>query len=132
MEKGDVFAIGMIMLEFCSLEPSSECYDPETYNILDEIVQERLFKISKIYNPLLAQCFGMMLQGDVNQRPGPIELSYMIHAKIRQNKMEINENSRISQNSRIAMNMPQRMVNTMGPMGPIDHQGLPPNVRPHF
>ncbi len=35
MSKSDVFAIGMILLEVCSLQPSSECYDEESYNIVD-------------------------------------------------------------------------------------------------
>lgn len=35
MNKSDVFAIGMILLETCSLQPSSECYDEESYNIID-------------------------------------------------------------------------------------------------
>jgi hypothetical protein len=39
MDKSDVFAIGMIMLEFCTLMPSSECYDPETYSIVDATIQ---------------------------------------------------------------------------------------------
>jgi hypothetical protein len=35
MNKSDVFAIGMILLEICSLQPSSECFDEESYNIVD-------------------------------------------------------------------------------------------------
>jgi hypothetical protein len=35
MSKSDIFAIGMIILEVCTLQPSSECYDEESYNIVD-------------------------------------------------------------------------------------------------
>lgn len=35
MGKADVFSVGMILLEICSLQPSSECYDEESYNIVD-------------------------------------------------------------------------------------------------
>jgi hypothetical protein len=41
MSKSDVFAIGMIILEVCALQPSSECYDEESYNIVDS--GKRLF-----------------------------------------------------------------------------------------
>lgn len=30
-----MFALGVLLLEVCSLRSSSELYDPETYNILD-------------------------------------------------------------------------------------------------
>lgn len=36
MYKADIFAIGMIVLEFCTLEPSAECYDEETYSLVDQ------------------------------------------------------------------------------------------------
>lgn len=35
MDKSDVFAIGMLLLETCTLQPSAECYDEESYNIID-------------------------------------------------------------------------------------------------
>lgn len=35
MWKADIFAVGMIALEFCSLQPSAECYDEENYSLVD-------------------------------------------------------------------------------------------------
>lgn len=43
MDKGDIFAIGMILLEFCTLQPSSECYDEENYSIVDSSISLNLF-----------------------------------------------------------------------------------------
>lgn len=71
MDKSDVFAIGMILLEFCSLLPSSDCYDPESYSIIDSVIQERLDKISEIYNPLVSDCIDLMLQYEVGKRISP-------------------------------------------------------------
>ena len=36
MWKADIFAIGMIALEFCTLQPSAECYDEENYSLVDK------------------------------------------------------------------------------------------------
>ena len=36
MWKADVFAIGMIVLEFCTLLPSAECFDEESYSLVDK------------------------------------------------------------------------------------------------
>lgn len=33
--RADVFSFGMTLLEFCSLKPSSECYDQDNYDIID-------------------------------------------------------------------------------------------------
>lgn len=33
--KPDVFSFGMVMLECCSLKSSSQCYDPESYGIVE-------------------------------------------------------------------------------------------------
>lgn len=39
IEKSNVFAFGMILLEATTLRPSFECYDQENYDILDEIIR---------------------------------------------------------------------------------------------
>lgn len=36
MLKADIFAIGMMVLEFCTLQPSAECYDEENYSLVDK------------------------------------------------------------------------------------------------
>jgi serine/threonine protein kinase len=35
LQKSDLFALGILLIEVCTLKSSSELYDPETYNILD-------------------------------------------------------------------------------------------------
>ena len=35
LSRADMFSLGMILLEFCSLHPSSECYDQNNYEIID-------------------------------------------------------------------------------------------------
>lgn len=88
INKSDVFAIGMILLEFCTLTPSSECYDPETYSIVDSIINERVEKTRSLYNPLIADCIDLMLQYEVDKRIPPIELAYAVHAKVREVKTD--------------------------------------------
>lgn len=39
IEKSNVFSFGMILLEATTLRPSSECYDQENYDILDEVIR---------------------------------------------------------------------------------------------
>lgn len=56
MWKADIFAIGMIALEFCSLQPSAECYDEENYSLVDRVIKERLVKVAKLYSPNIADC----------------------------------------------------------------------------
>jgi hypothetical protein len=34
IQKSDVFALGILMIEVCTLKNSSELYDPENYDIL--------------------------------------------------------------------------------------------------
>ena len=76
----------MVMLEFCSLEPSAECYDEETYQILENKIQQRIFKCSKIYHPLITHALNMMLEFDHNSRVSPSEFAYQVHSKLRQIK----------------------------------------------
>lgn len=78
----------MVLLEFCSLEPSSECYDEETYHLIEERIRERIFKCSQIYHPLISHALDMMLQLEPSKRIPPVELSYQVHAKLRQIKRE--------------------------------------------
>lgn len=42
MEKANVFTLGMVLLEVCTLKPSAECYDPSNYDILDEELMGRI------------------------------------------------------------------------------------------
>jgi hypothetical protein len=38
MVKSDVFAIGMILLEVCSLSPSENCYNKPEYKIFEKVI----------------------------------------------------------------------------------------------
>jgi uncharacterized protein YqeY len=40
----------MILLEFCTLKPSAECYDEENYNILDSVIKQRIESVKDIYS----------------------------------------------------------------------------------
>lgn len=89
MNKADLFAIGMILLEVCSLQQSSECYDEETYSIVDpsknliiSVIKERLAKVAKIYTPNMAECIKLMLEYEVNQRIDPLTFAQLVHWKI--------------------------------------------------
>lgn len=42
LDKSNVFNLGLLLLETCTLLPSYECYDEETCDILDEVITERL------------------------------------------------------------------------------------------
>ena len=43
--KSIVFEVGMLMLQVCTLQPSSTCYDPATYDILDSVISDRLILV---------------------------------------------------------------------------------------
>lgn len=51
----------MILLEIMTLQPSSECYHEETYNIIDHVIKERINKINKIYTKEIADLIKNML-----------------------------------------------------------------------
>ena len=40
--KSNVFALGMLMLEVCTLKPSRECYDAQTYELLNPVISSRI------------------------------------------------------------------------------------------
>ncbi len=50
LHKSNVFIFGMILLEVCTLLPSSECYDPENYDILDSVIAQRLAIVEDHYS----------------------------------------------------------------------------------
>lgn len=54
MYKSDIFAIGMVVLEFCTLQPSAECYDEENYELVDQgiclIIQSLSKDSSKLHS----------------------------------------------------------------------------------
>jgi hypothetical protein len=45
LEKSNVFTLGMVLLEVCTLLPSEECYDSENYDILDSMINERVLLV---------------------------------------------------------------------------------------
>lgn len=59
----------MVMLEFCTLKPSCECYDQDNYDIIDDSkrwghleIQERLQMIRQSYNPKVEEVVAVMLE----------------------------------------------------------------------
>jgi hypothetical protein len=43
--KSNVFALGLMMMEVCTLKSSAECYDLGNYDILDEVITGRIEEI---------------------------------------------------------------------------------------
>lgn len=42
LNKSNVFNLGMILLEACTMLPASECYEQTTYDIFNNVITERL------------------------------------------------------------------------------------------
>ena len=59
---------GLILLEATTLMPSSECYDPATYDIFNNIVSERLELVEDHYNDKIASFIGNMIDYDYTER----------------------------------------------------------------
>jgi hypothetical protein len=47
--KSNVFSLGLLLLEVCTLKAPSECYDLGSYTILDEVVTARIEEIEELY-----------------------------------------------------------------------------------
>ena len=48
--KSNVFVLGLIMLECACLQPSLECYERDTLDILDKVIRERLEMCRQFYS----------------------------------------------------------------------------------
>lgn len=76
VQKSDVFALGILMIEVCTLKNSSELYDPENYDILhggnqgnNSVIQERLALIKgQYYSEKVSKPIGLMIEYDMDNR----------------------------------------------------------------
>jgi serine/threonine protein kinase len=54
-DRSNVFTLGMILLEALTLLPSKDCYDGDSYDILDEMVTSRLDTVREFYPEFLTK-----------------------------------------------------------------------------
>ena len=88
MYKADIFSMGMTILEFCTLEQSSECFDEENYSLVDKVIRSRLAKTAQFYSPAIADCLAEMLKYDVDERIDPQELAIAVFLNAADEKIE--------------------------------------------
>lgn len=72
--KVDVFCLGMLMLEACSLEPSQLCYDWLNMEISNECMMSRLNAIMAHYSKSVLLLINSMLDQNPSTRPSMSEL----------------------------------------------------------
>lgn len=87
------------MCEVATMTPSAEVYCPETYNIFDLEIQNRLELIEELYpDPLACQkmhvWFKELLQYDENDRKSPTQLRDLYC------QLQVDDNSRLSWRNR--------------------------------
>lgn len=69
----------MLLLEATTLLPAGECYDGESYDILDQIISERLLLVEEFYNEKLARIIGNMLDYDYSERMNMRQMAVWIN-----------------------------------------------------
>ena len=67
--KADIFAIGMIMLECCSLQKAEEFYDYEKFVVKMKDLQFTIYELRKRYSYELMNLIEKMLEDDDDHRP---------------------------------------------------------------
>ena len=77
--KSNVFALGMLMLEICTLKPSSQCYDLTNYDILGDVVTSRIAEIEAKYPRKIVMIIANMLDYDYEERMTPKQLSIWVN-----------------------------------------------------
>ena len=76
----------MILLEVCTLLPSSECYDLDNYDILDSVIAQRLAIVEEHYSEKVARIIGNMLDYDYTERMDLVELSIYVNRELNRNE----------------------------------------------
>lgn len=87
MTKANVFTLGMVLLEVCTLRSSAECYDGDSYDILDEVVRGRLGQVREFYPEMLVRYIEAMLEYDYGDRPDPKQLSIELNRDMRESRI---------------------------------------------
>ena len=76
----------MVLLEVATLLPSSECYDLESYQILDTVLRERILLVGEYYGDKIARIIANMLDYDYNERMNMKELSIWVNRELQTTK----------------------------------------------
>ncbi len=73
-------------MEVATLLPSLECYDSENYDILDEIINDRLILVEEYYSNKISRIIANMLDYDYTERMGFKDLSIWINRQLQQSR----------------------------------------------
>ena len=68
----------MIMLEACTFKSFGDCYDTESYDILNAVINERIEEIEDRYSNEIAMLIANMLDYDMEERISPKDLSIWV------------------------------------------------------
>jgi hypothetical protein len=71
--------LGMIMLEAATLQPSCLCYEDNTLDILNRVVQDRLQLTRQMYPPEFTTLLEKMLEYDCTVRMNPQQLALYLN-----------------------------------------------------
>jgi hypothetical protein len=102
VEKSNVFTFGMILLEVCTLLPSEECYDSESYDILDSIINERVILVEEYYGERIAKIIANMLDYDYSERMNLKDLSIWVNRQLQSSKATDQTHDHLQVNSILA------------------------------
>ncbi|KRW98280.1 Protein kinase-like domain [Pseudocohnilembus persalinus] len=72
--KSDVWSLGMTMLEICTLNPSIQCYDYESFNISFQVIQNLLSRAGQFYSFQTIARIKSLLIEDERLRPDFLQL----------------------------------------------------------
>lgn len=79
LNRSNVFILGMILLEVCTLKSSSDCYDDDNFDIFDKVIQERLDLVRTLYPLKLVSLLSLMLEYDYMKRLTLQDLSIIVN-----------------------------------------------------
>jgi hypothetical protein len=74
-----VFALGLLLMEVCTLKSPAECYDLTSYSILDEVITARIEEIEEIYSRKIVSIVANMLDYDFEERMNSKQLSIWVN-----------------------------------------------------
>ena len=78
VEKGNVWMLGMMLLEVCTLREGVGCYDGENYDVLHGEVEERLEMVREFYPREMGEMLRGMLRYEWRERVGVKEGKEMV------------------------------------------------------
>ena len=73
--------------------PSEDCYDTETYDILDAVINERVLLVEEYYGERMAKIVANMLDYDYTERMNLKDLSIWINRQMQHSKASETTNS---------------------------------------